>query len=302
MRLSKQERIAALIILAVVVIALGAFLIVKPSVETFFSTKATLASKTEERDKMVERRATKDPLRKDIEKAYEDGEHLADMFFPEFKAYEADEAFRAFLAQCEANVVVESLTVSEATTATLGAYFYTPTSIEYALKTYATSGVEPTEEEAKLAARQQALQSALSEPQTIGASTVEFAVSAKVRDEIIKFADEINDYVIKEGGGDTRKAIMLNGIELTYEEVNERYDALIEENNKFMSAEGEKALAAEIGKPGPNIPLDTNEGEDEGEATLSAYLFTFEGSVTFYSIERMQDPKAQLDLQDGITA
>lgn len=300
MRLSKQERIAALIILAIVVLALGAFLIIKPSVEAYGSSLSTLASKTAERDKMVARRATKGALREDIEKAYEDGEHLADMFFPEFKAYEADEAFRAFLAQCKANVVVEDITVSEATTATLDAYFFTPSSIEYALKTYATSGVEPTEEEAKLAARQQALQEALSEPQTIGASTVEFSVSAKARDELIKFADEINDYVIKEAGGDTRKALKLNGIELTYEEVNERYDALVTENNEFMSTEGERALAAEIGEPGPDIPLENNEDEGEGEATLSAYLFKLESSVTFYSIERMQDPKAQLDLQDGV--
>lgn len=302
MRLSKQERIAVLIVMAILIIALGTFFLIKPAIESFNSTVATLASKTIERDNMVARRETKKPLRKSIEEAYASGEHLAEMFFPEFTAYEADEAFRAFLEQCEANVVVESLTVSEATTATLESHFFVPTEIEYALKTYATSGVQPTEEEAKLAARRQALQTALSEPQTIGASVVEFAVSAKVRDEILKFADEINDYVIKEAGGNTRKALMLNGIELTYEEVNEKYDALIEENMKFMDAEGESALAAEVGADAPKKPEPVIDPDEEKEPSLAAYLFTFEGSVTFYSLERMQNPKAQLDLQDGVAA
>ncbi len=304
MRLSKQERIAVLIILAIVVLALGAFLIVKPAIESYNSTRTTLTAKTEERDKLVARRDTKKGLREQIEDAYKEGEHLADMFFPEFRAYEADEAFREFLAQCKSNVVVESVTVSEPTTATLEAVFFTPATVEYALKTYATSGVEPTEEEAKIAERMEALRTALSESQTIGASTVEFKVAAKMREDLITFADEINNYVIKEAGGDTRKAIMLNGIELEYEEVNNRYDALIDENKEFMDAEGQAALAAEIGVNVPDVPTNPDEPgneDDKGEAALSAYLVTLESSVTFYSIERMQDPKKQLDLQDGIT-
>lgn len=303
MRLSKQERIAALIILAIIIIALGIFLMIKPAVESYNSTKTTLSSKKEELSKLETRRATKASLRTQIEDAYKEGEHLADMFFPEFKAYEADNAFREFLKQCKANVVVESVKVSEPTTATLGATFFTPASVEYALKTYATSGVEPSEEEAKVTERLEALKAALSEAQTIGASTVEFTVSAKMRDDLIAFADEVNNYVVKEAGGDTRKAIMLNGIELEYNEVNERYDALIAESTEFMETEGKTALAAEIGQQPPEIPApEEGEGEEEQEAALSAYLFSLETSVTFYSIERMQNPKAQLDLQDGIAA
>ncbi len=305
MRLSKQERIAVLIILAVIILALGAFLIVKPAIEKYNSSKKTVASKQEQLDSMNTRRATKDPLRGQIEEAYKEGEHLADMFFPEFASYEADDAFRAFIQQVKTNVIVEQVTVSEPTVATLGATFFTPSSVSYALKSYATTGVEPTEEEAARTARWQALQEALSESQTIGASNVEFSVTAKTRDDILAFADEVNDYIIKENGEDTRKAIMITGIDITYDEVNKKYDELIEADIKKMDAEGEAALAAEIGQPGPPIPpeVDTPPAQNpEGEAILSDYLYTYEGTMTFYSIERMQDPKQQLDIQDGIAA
>ena len=134
---------------------------------------------------------------------------------------------------------------------------------------------------------------------------VQFSVTAKTRDDILAFADEVNDYIVKENGEDTRKAIMITGVEFTYDEVNEKYDELIAKNIERMDAEGEAALAAEIGQPGPAIPPieePTTGEEPEGQAILSDYLYTYEGTMTFYSIERMQDPKEQLDIQDGIAA
>ncbi len=303
MRLSKQERIAVLIIMAILILVLGAFLIVKPAIENYTSSLQTVAAKQKELDDYNARRATKGPLRDQIEAAYKEGEHLADMFFPEFKSYEAEDAFRAFIEQVKTNVIVEEVTVGEPTTATLEATFFTPESVTYALKTYATSGVEPTEEETARAVRWMALQAALAEPQEIGASNIQFSVTAKTRDDILAFADEVNDYIIKENGEDTRKAVMLAGVEFTYDEVNKKYDELIEADIAKMDAEGEAALAAEIGQPGPEIPTETETPEEPtGEAILAEYLFKYTGTMTFYSIERMQDPKHQLDIQDGIAA
>ncbi len=303
MRLSKQERIAVLIIMAILILVLGAFLIVKPAIESYNSSVQTVAAKQKQLDELNARRANKGPLRDQIEAAYKEGEHLADMFFPEFKSYEAEDAFRAFIEQVKTNVIVEEVTVGEPTTATLEATFFTPESVTYALKTYATSGVEPTEEETARAVRWMALQAALAEPQEIGASNIQFSVTAKTRDDILAFADEVNDYIIKENGEDTRKAVMLAGVEFTYDEVNKKYDELIEADIEKMDAEGEAALAAEIGQPGPEIPPETETPEEPtGEAILAEYLFTYTGTMTFYSIERMQDPKHQLDIQDGIAA
>ena len=305
MRFSKQERIAALIILAVIIIALGAFLIIKPAIQDYAASKKTVASKQAELDKLEARRKTKDPLREQIEQAYKDGEHLADMFFPELASYEADDAFRAFIAQCSTNIIVEEVSVSEPTTVTLANAFYTPVSVDYALKSYVQSGVEPTEAEQKVKARTEALMAALSESQTIGASKVDFTVTAKTRDDILKFADEVNDYMVNEGAGKTRKAIMITGMQFTYDEVNKKYDELVDKEIEKMDAEGERALAAEVGAdipPIPNFDDDDDDDENDGKPVLSEYLFTYSGTLTFYSIERMQDPKAQLDAQDGIGA
>lgn len=298
MKLSKQERIAALIILAVIVLALGGFLLVKPAIEKWNSTKNTLAAKETELASMEARRATKGQLREDIEAAYEEGEHLADMFFPELKSYEADDAFREFILQVKPNVVVEQLTVAEPTTAALGAMFYTPESVEYALKSYATSGVAMSEEEQIIKTRNDALMAALAEPQTIGASEVQFTLTTKSRDELLDFADAVNDYMKQEADGKIRKAIMMSGLTLEYDEVNEYYDRLIEENLVDMDNEGKAALHAEVGAAAPEIERKPEEKE-ETEPSLEGYLFTYEGTLTFFSIERMQNPKAQLDAQDG---
>ncbi len=115
----------------------------------------------------------------------------------------------------------------------------------------------------------------------------------------------LNDYIVKEEGGDTRKAIMISGMEITYDEVNDKYDELIEANKEEMDAAGMQALAAEIGGNPPEIPTGNNDDDDEnqeGEAVLSDYLVTYDGIVSFYSIERMQDPKQQLDQQDGLAS
>lgn len=298
MKLSKQERIAALIILAVIVLALGIFLLIVPAVKTWNSTKTTLASKKTELETMQARAATKGQLREDIEAAYEEGEHLADMFFPELKSYEADDAFREFILQVKPNVVVEQVTVSEPTTAALGATFYTPESVEYALKSYATSGVAVSEEEQIIIDRNNALMAALAEPQTIGASNVEFTLTTKSRDELLDFADAVNDYMKQEADGKIRKAVMMSGLTLEYDEVNEYYDRLIEENLVDMDNEGKAALHAEVGAAAPEIERKPEE-EEEKEPSLEGYLFTYEGTLTFFSIERMQNPEAQLDAQDG---
>lgn len=307
MKLSKQERIGALIILAVVILALGAFLLIKPKFEEIGSMQTTLASKQTQlaADKATAER--KPGLRTDIEAAYQQGEHLADMFFPELKSYEADDEFRAFLAQCDLPVVVESLTVNEPGTSDLGVSFFTPEGVEYALKTYVSQGVESSDLDDRNSKRMAALQAALENPETIGSSEVEFSVSALSYDDIIAFADEINNYMIKEGsdGKEIRKAISVNGISVPYEGLNAIYDAYVTASTDAMEGIGEAALievlAANV-DPNINLPLATAPeplAPDLTEVEIPSY-FTYTATLRFYSIERMQNPKDILDEQDGI--
>ncbi len=320
MKLSKQERIGALIIIVILILALGGWLLVKPRIETINATRASLASKQQEYDADVAKQSRKAPLRQEIEKAYEEGEHLADMFFPELSAYEADMAFRAFLSQCTAKVVVEDLQVSEPTTVTLGTYFYIRPEVEYDLKTYATQGADVDEDYEAVLLRQTKLATALGDAQTIGASEVSFTVSAIDQDELVKFADEVNSYMLEENGAYTRKAVGINGLTLVYPLVTNKYEKLIESLNAEAETEGKRALSAATGlpiegdeddnnttgAPNPNgtatNPTGTGNDEERETAGITDYLYSYSDTFTFYCIERMQDPTPQLDAQDGISA
>lgn len=304
MKLSKQERIGALIILAIVILALGGFLLIKPKFEEAGRTKATLAQREQELASAEERQKLKAPLRADIEKEYQEGEHLADMFFPEMTSYQADNAFRTFIKQLPFPVVVEELSVEEPTTETLGVNFYTPTEVEYALKTYVTQGLEPSEEELKLAARNLALQEALAEPQTIGASKVTFTVTTLTRDDMWKFVDAINDYKVKEENSseEIRKAVSIGSAGTEYDEVNQFYDLVVEESTEEMDRAGRdlvRELGLEIEGEEGGEPAPTEPGEQEEIKFKIPITVSFSETITFLSIERMQNPKDQLDAQDG---
>lgn len=307
MKLSKQERIATIVVLLLVILGVGIFVFIKPAIEGLGSTQKNLDNKQAEYDADVEKQGKKAGLRTEIEKAYSDGEHLADMFFPELTSYEADAAIRAFLAQCDANIVVEQLEVEEPTTAMLAPYFNVSEEVVYELKTYATQGADPDEDKARRTERLMKLQEFLGSAQTIGASTVSFTVSAIDRDELLKFADEVNNYIVNENGKPTRKAIILNGMSFECPEVEKEYNSKVEEINSEAETVGREALEEEIGESGGE-----EEGEQPGETesepdkkdkvNVSEFIYSVETSITFYSIERMQDPKEQLDRQDGKTA
>lgn len=307
MKLSKQERIATIVILILVILGVGIFVFIKPAIEGLGATQQTLENKQAEYNADLEKQAKKDGLRTDIEKAYEQGEHLADMFFPELTSYEADAAMRQFLSQCEANVVVESLEVEEPTTSALSPYFSISEEVVYELKSYATQGAEPDEEKSRRMARLAELQSALGSAQTIGASTVSFTVSAIDRDELLKFADEVNNYIVIENGKDTRKAIMLNGMAFECKEVKKEYEAKKDEIEAEAEKAGKEAYEKEIGKSvgedvSANNPESDNSDDEKDEVDVDEVIYNVETSITFFSIERMQNPKTQLDRQDGVTA
>lgn len=303
MRLSKQERIGVLIILAVVIIGLGIFLFIVPAAQTIGTSLENRQNKENEYNAAVEKANQKGPLKEQILDAYKDGEHLADMFFSEMKSYEADAAFREFLAQCESNVLVTSLTVSEPGTATLSPSFPTESEVTYDLKQYANQGVEVEEAVANRLARISQLATALGTSQTIGASTVSFNVKAKNTEELLKFVDEINNYTKTENGVEIRKALMLtSGIGIEYMDVIQKYDDYIVEINEQAQAAGLAAIAAGIdGEFTYEIPERTEpeEPEEGEEPTIETTYVNCGMTLTFYSIERMQNPQAQLDAQDG---
>lgn len=242
MKLSKQERIAAIVVIVLVILVAGSFIFIKPNIETILATKESLEAKKQEYEDDVDRAKTKDALKSQILSAYDDGKNLADMFFPELKTYEVDNEFRAFLAQVanKENVYVDSFTVSEPGTAGLSTSVYTPPTTQYALKEYVNQGTDVTLESLLgngNLLRQRLIQAYLGEAQTIGASTVSFTLYAATPEDLLKFADEVNNYEIPVNGKKVRKAIELNGISFS----DVRTDEILK---RYGEAQGADAIQA----------------------------------------------------------
>ncbi|MCH5207725.1 MAG: hypothetical protein J1F04_02475 [Oscillospiraceae bacterium] len=307
MRLSKQERIGVLIILVVVIIAVGVFVFIVPAAQEIETTLKNLDNKQAEYESVLAKAALRGPLKTQILDEYEEGEHIADMFFPEMKSYEAENAAREIILQSKANIVVTEMTVANPGTATLNTNFPTEREVSYSLKTNATQGAEPDEATAKRLMRLALLQNALGGNQTIGASTVSFTVKAASQEELTKFVDEINNYFKDENGVSTRKAVMITSeYAIIYDDVEKKYDEYVDELNELAEEAGQAAIDAGLdGEFTFEIPDRNTEGDgddDDEEIDISTTYRVLDVTLTFYSIERMQDPGPQLDAQDGIVS
>ena len=302
MKLSKQERIAAIVIVAIVILAVGIFTFIKPRFETINASRASLENKQQEYQVAVEKAAKKESLRTQVMDAFDEGENLADMFFEEMTPYEAEAEFRAFLAQCDCNVIVNDVSVAEPTTTTLAPTYFEEKEVVYPLKTYATAGIEQTDEEIAAANRQQILRETLGASQQVGSITVSFDVVAIDQEEIIKFCDEVNNYMKEEAGKPTRKACMLNGIAIEYPLISNEYDDIVNELKDEAGKEGLKELYKSFNKtpPADATPQTDPNAQEEDKYSVEDYIYTISTSITFYSVARMQDPTDQLDAQDGI--
>lgn len=325
MKLSKQERIGLMIIIAVVIIALGGFLMFKPKLEEMNRNKETVETKQKEYDTKKAKADTKADLRKQIEDAYEKGEDTADMFFSEMDGYEVDDMFREFLEnrkytkpdankpEEQAKILVEELQIGEFDTDTLSPSFTEIRPVTYPLKQFATQGgVTLSKEEQAEQLRKAALQAALGGDQTIGATTISFTAKSLSNDELIKFADEINNFVREENGNVVRKAMKTQNIELTYNDITRKYDEMVEDILEEAEANGKAAFEHDF--PGalsgssssgsnvltPNPDAAGNNNNNKGD--VSDYLCSWENTLTLYSVERMQNPKPILDEQDGIVS
>lgn len=296
MKLSKQERIAVIVIAILVILVVGVFVFIKPNIETINATKATLETKNKELSDAKTKAATKDGLREQILAAYDKGKNTADMFYPEMKSYEVDNEVRAFLEQCEAEVLVESLTVSQPQTASLSTSVFVPSSVSYALKDYVNQGVttDITKIDPNLI-RQVAIRAALGDAQTIGASTATFTIKAETKEALLSFADEVNDYVKDQNGKDTRMAVSINNIAFEDKELIEEYRERAEgnENNNTNTPS-----AREAAPPANNANNDNDNNNNNNDDENAEEFFELSVTLTFYSIERMQDPTATLDAQD----
>lgn len=331
MKLSKQERIAVLVIALIILLGLGIFFFIVPKFQAIGESSASLVARQQELQAATERAATKEQLGNDVINAYNEGRNVADMFFEDMTPYEADAAVREFLDYCKnvevkddqgnvikkkLNVSVDSLTVSEPSVSTLGVSFFSEPTVDYELKTYASQGRETPQDVLDAQAREQILQSELSSTQTVGSISAQFTVSALDEEELMAFIDAVNEYQKDENGNTIRKAITFNsGISRTYADVQEKYEDYIADITKDVNSAASKQFEKDTGHKlniqnaaadttadnddnGDNAENNNNAQNNDKTDGIDAYVYSLSADVTFYSIERMQDPSDQLAAQN----
>lgn len=325
MRLSKQERIGVLIIAVIIIILVGVFLFIVPRVETIGVSTTDLVTVQGELQAALNKADTKGTLKDQVISAYESGSDSANMFFEELDHYQADQEFNKFLKACKEagiTVAVDDLTVTPKTVSTLSASFVEEVEVSYDLKTYVTQGVEPSEEELAAQARRETLSNALAQSQNVGSISVTFTASALEIDTLIDFADALNSYYKNDADGESRvfldqskadsdfirKAVYLNGIQVTYHEIEDKYKEMINEIDEEVEERARTELYRNTGYTPPpnennNNNPNLNQGQEEEEAPIvEDVVYSLEATVTFFSIERMQDPSDQLAAQDNASA
>lgn len=302
MKLSKQERIGILVVAVILILGLGIWLFIVPKIDALNKSGVTYDTKQKELAAAQATASLREGLKDDVLKAYEDGQDLADMFFEELTTYEADMEFKKFLDQCDANVMVESVSISKPATYTLAPVFYNSENVTYDLKTYVTQGLEKTEEEIKAEEHLNKLKTTLGNSQTVGAITVSFTVNAVDPQDLIDFADEVNEYIVDANGKSTRMAIMLNGFSQSYPLVVDKYKDDITEIEEQAAEDALDELYKFLNEKRPaDETTNTNTDNDKDDKQLrnpSDYYYSLDTSVTFLSVERMQDPTEQLEAQD----
>lgn len=325
MRLSKQERIAVLVIAVIIILGLGIFLFIVPQFQNIGTDTATLVNKQQELQTARDKAATKEDLKEQVIEAYKDGQDIADMFFEEMKPYEADNEIRNFIQYCKDNgvkVSVDSMTISSPVVSELGVTFTDEEQITYDLKT-AARGESADQEASEEEQRMNILREALANTQSVASIDVTLTVSALDPDTLISFADLVNDYK-KADDGNVRKAIRLSsGLAIQYPDVETKYnkvindmtldlnyDALKELADKHdikipSKADLKKALGLDEGTTaaaadgdGENAVAANNNKDDEITEFPEEYIYSAEVTVTLYSLERMQDPTDKLIAQD----
>lgn len=319
MKLSKQERIAVLVIAVIIILGLGAFLFVVPKFEAIGASNTNLSNKKTELQEARDNAAKKDSLGEQIIEAYNQGRNIADMFFEEMQPYEVDNEVRAFLDYCETNgvkVVVDTMEISEPTTSSLAVTFFTEPEVTYDLKTAAQGASNDYSLDGETL-RTAILAAELSNTQTIGSIDVSFTAYALDNDGLIAFADKVNSYIKNQNGNDMRMAVRLSSeFTLEYTDVQAEYAELIAGQEDDLAYDAASQLYKKLNKTipskneflnggnnGPETtaqPDGSNQQEGKEEYSPADYVKELECKLTFYSLERMQDPTQTLAEQNNM--
>ena len=246
MKLGYRERVVLIIVLIIAILGLGIFVFIKPQYEQLTDNKKSRDElKTAWDAKLVEFDRINNTQAK-IEKRVDEGRQTAKLFTGEMNSVELAQFLQKEFINTEKNtedevVLKDSVSVSDAGTASLSYYYYRPNVVTYPL--YENADLDGSLAEALNKKMEEANTFALHSAQTAGSSAASFTMLIN-REDTMDFLDNVYKYCAN------RETMMIESVTLKECDFNENYE------------EDENGQAAPV-QPAAND--DEAEGEGEGE-------------------------------------
>lgn len=139
MKLSNKEKVILAVFLAIVIIAVGIFLIILPEYNKISTNKSELDGLKSQREQLFQTLTREDTIDTEIDTAIKNANVFSGYFYDDMTTYEADVLVRQILA--DNNMSTDSLSIGDFTTSTLTVSEYVETVVSYPLKDY--SGFVP---------------------------------------------------------------------------------------------------------------------------------------------------------------
>ncbi len=216
MKLSNKEKVILAVFLAIVIMAVGAFMLVVPEYQKISGNKASLEDARVRRDQLYNSLTRESTIDQELKDAMEAAKDYADYFYDDMTTYQADAMFREILQN--GGIGTDSLRIGEFTTSTLSLSTFVETFVTYPLKEYSgyrdSQGVDLSqydlnydadgniiEDEAFMAIYEELSAKLLkdlkrlqlsAENQTIGSITADFDVTC-TRQQYLDFLDYVHN-------------------------------------------------------------------------------------------------------------
>ncbi len=292
MKLSNKEKVILAVFLAIVILAVGAFMLVVPEYQKISGNKASLEDAKVRRDQLYNTLTRESTIDQELKDALNAAKDYTDYFYDDMTTYQADSMFREILKNGGINT--DSLTIGEFTTSTLSLSTFVETFVTYPLKEYSgyreSYGVDWSQyelnydeegniiedeaflkvyEELSVKLLKDLMRLKLSgENQTVGSITADFDVTC-TRKQYLDFLD----YVHK-----LERATYIHSAEINYTKA----PAVTEQENSALPPVMDENGTPVLAQPAVTAPNpDDTRVKDTDESTYSI-------SMTLYCVKALQ--------------
>ncbi len=291
MQMSKQEKIIVFVLLILVILGIGLFVFILPNFNNIEPNQKSLDAANSSYSDILSQLEREKTIDSDIKEEYEKGKNLANGFYHDLTPVECDEIMRQFIAKGK-DISINELKVGPMSTENLSISVFLPTEVTYPLKDFSNTvingddadipDIENMSDREKFIYAKDILATALalSEPVTVGSSTVSFTAYSDDLQNLYDFADLLNegvydDTIVDENGNPQRKATYLTGAQ--FELTDKSADIINAAYNTGDSSQ----------------PEESEPAESETSSNPSGWgRYRMDFNVKLYSIEPVADPFA----------